>query len=220
MLNVQDFDRIYALQALPISEREKLIEKAEFKQLKVNTYLFKEDEDADKVWIVMSGKVKIFKLENGQEKLIGVYEKEEAILDSLILQEDSYPYNALTLSECELYSFDKSEFSKVLNNPQIALSIISALSKKLHEANINNLLLSTRSPKAKVAGLLLYYRDHQNEEEVSLKLIDMAKKLNLRIETVSRKLKELKDEELISRCGNGRIKIEDYEGLSAIYQQN
>ena len=46
---------------------------------------------------------------------------------------------------------------------------------------------------------------------------EIAEKINLRMETVSRKLKQLERDGIIKRKGKGKLQILDYAKLNAIF---
>ena len=53
------------------------------------------------------------------------------------------------------------------------------------------MILSAKEPEVRVAKLLLYEVEHVSSPEIDLRLEDIAASLNLRPETVSRKLREM-----------------------------
>jgi CRP/FNR family transcriptional regulator len=97
------------------------------------------------------------------------------------------------------------------------MNTIILLSKKLHDANERNMLLSTKDPMARLAGFLLYRVDRSIDDDVVLKLDDIAASVSLRTETVSRKLREMEREGLIERLGHARIRVLDRDSLKEIY---
>ena len=84
------------------------------------------------------------------------------------------------------------------------------------ESNRHAELLSTSSPKARIAGFLLYRKERTAERAVKLKLEDIAASVSLRPETVSRKLKELEREGIIQKTGQSSIEIINFSELRSI----
>ena len=70
---------------------------------------------------------------------------------------------------------------------------------------------------ARLAGFLLYRVDRSIDDDVVLKLDDIAASVSLRTETVSRKLREMEREGLIQRLGHARIRVLDRDSLKEIY---
>ena len=88
----------------------------------------------------------------------------------------------------------------------IALRVIGLLSRKLHNANERNLLLTVTDPGARIAGFLLYRSKRSASDTVTLRLGEIAASIHLRPETVSRRLKELERQGLIKRIGQSGIR--------------
>ncbi len=70
---------------------------------------------------------------------------------------------------------------------------------------------------ARLAGFLMYRVDRSPSDDIVLKLDDIAASVNLRTETVSRKLREMEKMRLIERLGHARIKVLDRDTLREIY---
>lgn len=199
--------------------RDRLMENAVIHTKKKNTYLFKEGEKVDRVWRISKGQVKLSKYDGeGHEQIIGIFSEEDAIWEGLFLKDSTYPYSAVCLTNVEVSSILTKDFSAALvSEPKAMMRIIEMLSKKLHDANERNIILSKKDPKAKIAGLLIYRKERTSNEEIYLKLEDIAASVNLRPETVSRKLREIENDGIIERKGHGRIRIIDFSSLMEIY---
>jgi CRP/FNR family transcriptional regulator len=70
---------------------------------------------------------------------------------------------------------------------------------------------------ARLAGFLMYRVDRSPTDDIVLKLDDIAASVSLRMETVSRKLRELEKMGLIERRGHAKIKVIDRDALREIY---
>ena len=101
----------------------------------------------------------------------------------------------------------------MLQDTSVAWSIITVLSRKLHDANERNMILSAKEPEVRVAKLLLYEVEHVSSPEIDLRLEDIAASLNLRPETVSRKLREMEKAGILKRTGKGKLHILDQEAI-------
>jgi len=192
----------------------------EVKKRKGN-FLFKEGEAADTIWVIQKGRVKLSHLASeGNEQIIGIFSKDEAIWEGVFLRDSKYPYSAVCLTGVTAYSFDAGEFRRLLGkNVSLATGIITLLSRKLHDANSRNRILSTKNPSARIAGLLIYNSERAEQPYINLKLEDMAASINLRQETCSRKLREMEEAGLIKRLGKGKLQVEDYDAIRRIYEE-
>lgn len=186
--------------------------------LKKGAIIFHEGDKADSLFLIQKGSMKLVNYDkDGNEKIIGVFMAGEAVWESLFLDKDAtYPYSGIALSDILYCCIERQTFEKIASSYPVSIRIICLLSKKLHDANQRNRVLALSTPKAKVAGLLLYRSQVQNSLTLHLKLDDMASSLSIRPETVSRKVGELIDEGYINKSGQSTFKILDIEGLNEI----
>ena len=77
--------------------------------------------------------------------------------------------------------------------------------------------LAAEDPSSRIAGFLLYSEERSTGEYLELKLDDIAASVNLRSETVSRKLREMENDGIIERVGKGKLTILDYKRLRRLY---
>ena len=78
--------------------------------------------------------------------------------------------------------------------------------------------LSVSDPVARIAGCLLYNEHRRTGEYIELTLEDIGTRVNLRMETVSRKLRDFKKAGLIERLGKGKLRIIDYKKVNEIFE--
>ena len=90
------------------------------------------------------------------------------------------------------------------------------LSQKLNEAAKKSIILSKSDPKKRVGSFILYRYKKSEENSIVLKLDDIAASINLRAETVSRKISELEKEGFIRKIGQSRIEIADLTSLKGL----
>ena len=197
---------------------ESLMEHAELENLKKNSYLFREGEPVDSICIIRKGRVKLCRNDSlGREQIVTILSDHDIIWEGMFLEGSIYPYSAMCLTNATICQIHRDDFKKVVNDPAAAMNTIILLSKKLHDANERNMLLSTKDPKARLAGFLMYRVDRSTGDDVILKLDDIAASVSLRTETVSRKLREMEKSGLIERLGHARIRVLDRDTLRDIY---
>lgn len=154
--------------------------------------LFHEGDPVAALFVVHEGKVKLSTWDSeGREQIVGIFGNGDAIWESLFLEDSAYPYSAVAVSDVSYCEFPKNEFEKAVADTPTALHLIALLSRKLHDANERNLILSTNNPEKRVAKFFLYRRQRSQEAVLRFRLDDIAASVSLRPETVSRKLKEL-----------------------------
>ncbi|MBP3196536.1 MAG: Crp/Fnr family transcriptional regulator [Butyrivibrio sp.] len=206
------------IEGLPVNAQVSLMEHSMHENLKKGSYLFREGETVDSICIIRKGRVKLCRYDSlGREQIITILADHDIIWEGMFLDGSIYPYSAVCLSNASICRIHRDDFIKVVDDPTAAMNIIIMLSKKLHDANERNMLLSTKDPMARLAGFLMYRVDRSATDDIVLKLDDIAASVNLRMETVSRKLRELEKMKLITRTGHGKIKVMNRDQLREIY---
>ncbi|MBR5731486.1 MAG: helix-turn-helix domain-containing protein [Firmicutes bacterium] len=141
----------------------------------------------------------------------------DTIWEGVFMDGSRYPYNAVCLTDVDCCKLLISDLEDVMKDPSVSLKVIALLSRKLHDANDRVMLLSTSSPKARLAGFLLNRSRHTSSDTVVLRLDDIAASIQLRPETVSRRIKEMEREGLLEKVGQSSIRIMDRAALEAVY---
>lgn len=220
---VQTKDLKYLLQIpflapLRESERRPLLERAVCYHREKGNYLFREGDPIDSIYILAQGMVKLSRIDNaGREQIIGIFSSKETIWESMFIENARYPYSAVCLEDTDVCRIARNDFENILRNPETSMSIIIMLSKKLRDANRRNVVLTTRDPLQRVAAFIIYRLEQgtpgYSASGILLTLDDIAGSVNLRPETVSRKIRILEEKGMIRRMGRSGIRVTDYAGL-------
>lgn len=199
---------------VPDEKRKKVTDRGRHFHKRKGSYLFRAGETVGDIWIIRSGKVKLcFSDSDGREVIIGIFSDGEAIWEGLFLGNSLYPYSARCLTTVNVCAVPVEDFQTMLQDTSVSWSIITVLSQKLHDANERNMILSAKEPSERIAKLLIYQIERASKAEIDLRLEDIAASLNLRPETVSRKLREMEKAGILTRLGKGRLSIVDTESL-------
>ena len=204
---------------LPEEKQAKVIKNSTTSNLLKEESLFVEGEEVDGIYIIRSGRVKLCTYDaEGKEQIITIFSEGDTIWEGILIEGSRYPYHAICLDDVICCKIFKTDLEEAMTDPAIALRVIGLLSKKLHNANERNMLLSITSPKSRIAGLILLRTHHAQTETLTLKLDDIAGSINLRPETISRKIKEMEREELIEKVGQSTIRILNRAALEELYK--
>ncbi len=165
--------------------------------------LFAEGEEAGGFYLVCCGKVKIYKLSTeGRERVLHVVTPGQTFADAAIFDQGSYPAFADTLTEAELYFFPKKEFLNLLGTQgQLAINMIAGLSRYLRQFTVQIEDLTFRDVPARLARYLLELSGHAAAVVLPVSKSQLASHLGTTGETLSRTLRKLADEGLISVQG-------------------
>lgn len=210
------------LEELNNDARNDILSRMHFFSLEKGELLFSEGEIADSLYIIRKGNIKLCTYDGeGKEQIVSIFSPGDTLWISVFLKGKTkviYPYSGVCLDDVVVGKMLREDFESLIHDTHTALEIIGLLSKKLHDANERNLILSVSDPKAKIARLFLYRLNHITGEVVKLKLEDIAAHVSLRPETVSRKLGELMDEQVIQKVGQSSFKITNLPRLVEISQ--
>lgn len=186
--------------------------------------LFSDGEEAKGFYVILSGKVKLFKISpEGKEQILHVVSAPDAFAEAALFLEGSYPAFAETLTDSQLLFFPKRNFIQLVErNPQLSVNMIVSLSHFLRKFASLIEELSLKEVSARVAKYLIDLslksaKEGRNPGEVDLDLSksQLASKLGTISETLSRSLAKMKAKKIIDVKRN-RILIINREALEAV----
>ena len=183
---------------------------------------FAEGDDGIGFYIVLSGKVKVFKLSpEGKEQIFHILEAPEPFAEAAVFAGEHYPASAQALSETLVLFFPRQKFVELINQePSLALSMLALLSRRLRKLTLLVESLSLKEVPGRLAAYLLYLHEHNHDSatiELDISKNQMAGLLGTIPETLSRILKRMNDENLI-KVTTRSIVILDKKGLADLSQ--
>ncbi|WP_069875002.1 Crp/Fnr family transcriptional regulator [Fusibacter sp. 3D3] len=187
--------------------------------------IFAQGQKANKLYIICSGKMKIFKNSlDGKEQILYILSAGDFIGAFNLLKEDEFDFNAVAIEDTQISTLEKAEFDKiVITNPQITLKIFEKAYERIIKAEALVERLSSKSPDAKIAGLLIDLVEdfgHKTEKgillELSISREEMGSYAGITRETMSRKLQLFQELGLIQLEGVKKILIYDVNKLKTM----
>lgn len=178
----------------------------------------------DYVGSIVSGVVKlIYTLPDGRRQMVGLLFPSDFIGRS---QSRTAKCDAVAAVETTLCRFRRGPFDRLMREtPNIEQRMLEMTQDELDAAREQMLLLGRKTAKERVASFLLTlferYRARDVEDggfiaSIPLSREDMAAYLGLTIETVSRRITELKKEGLIQLLDARTVRVSDLEALREI----
>lgn len=168
------------------------------------TLLFEDGADAVGFYVVVSGKVKVFKLSpEGKERVLHVVQPGQSFADAAIFADGCYPAFAETLSESILLFFPKRDFLDLLHrHAQLSINMIAGLSRYLRQFTVQIEDLTFRDVPARLARYLTEISGRSGARfDLPLSKAQLASNLGTTSETLSRTLRKLMDDEIVSVRG-------------------
>lgn len=207
-------------EAKALEELAKLSENRKSKAYKKKETVFYEGDYPNAVFMVTSGKVRTFKMNNeAKEYNTGLYGEGDFIGYMAVLEGGDYVETAEALETSEILRIPKEDFLDLLHkNRDVAARFIKMLAKNVVEKESQLLQLAYDSVRKRVADALVsLYKKYQKEEDghfkISISRSDLASMVGTSPETVIRTLSEFKEEGLITTSG-AAIDIEEIDKLA------
>jgi CRP/FNR family transcriptional regulator len=194
------------------------------KRVKRREILFTDGEEARGFYVVLSGKMKIYKVSpEGKEQILHIVSSPDAFAEAALFLEGTYPAFAEALSDSQLLFFPKRNFVQLIEkNPRLSINMIVTLSHYLRRFAMLVEELSLREVSSRIAKYLLDLSVRSMKEgripkevELDLSKTQLALRLGTISETLSRTLAKLKAKGLIDVRGN-RIQILNREALGEL----
>lgn len=198
------------------AERRALGEVCEVRSFTAGETLFLQDAPADGFFVVIAGKVKVYRLSpDGREQILHLFGPGELVGEVPVFQGGRYPASASAATRLTAVFVPRDGFRELGQaNPQLLLDLLAILSGRLRRFVhlIDDLAL--KEVGSRLARHLLDLRPSTSVREVVLdgSKLELASRIGTIAETLSRTLKKLQDADLIAVEGR-RIRLLDVAGL-------
>lgn len=179
--------------------------------------VYKAGDMSDSLYIVSKGRVRIYRLsESGKEQLVrflnpGDFTGELALFN--VGQHESFAEAAQDTEICMMRRSDLQEL--LVKYPSISLKILEEFSSRLQQSERQATRIATEKAETRLALFLAECADNQQSLEFVLPMSkkDLASYLGITPETVSRKLTDFENQQLIRQKDHKHIEILDLDGL-------
>lgn len=178
-----------------------------------------EGDEAEALYFVISGAVKVFKTSvEGKEQILGIIRPGESFNDVPVFDDAPNPASVQAMGDVVLYEIGKRELKALLqNHPQIALSTIKVLAGQVRSLVSLVEDLSFRQVIGRVAKILLEHASGEVGSVPRLTQQEMAAMAGSAREVVGRSLKALEEEGLI-KLNRQRVAITNKEALRGMVE--
>ena len=183
--------------------------------------LFSDGEKAVGFFVVLDGKVKVYKLSpEGKERILHIIHPGGTFAEAAIFADGLYPAYAEPLQSSKLLFLPKEGFLNLLmDNGRISINMIAGLSKFLRQFANQIEDLTFKDVPSRLARYLM---DLSEGVKVSVELpiskSQLASNLGTVSETLSRTLRKLSEDDLISVSGK-KVEILDFERLEELAEK-
>jgi CRP-like cAMP-binding protein len=215
----EDMLRLRALplfSGLPEEMIQRLLAKAIVRTHPRGTVLFVQDDPATNFYVIFSGWVKLYRLnEKGDEAIVEIFGLGESFAEGAMHGLGKYPVCAETVSECRLLEIPTDAFRNMIRSaPDLAINMLGSMAVRLKSFVRRTEQSHTKSAAQRVANFLLKFcPDDQTATTIHLpydKLL-IAGRLGMKPETFSRAMAKLR--EVGAKTEGHDVHIADVEAL-------
>jgi CRP/FNR family transcriptional regulator len=181
--------------------------------------LFREGDPAAGIFVLLKGRLKIYKLSpEGKEHILHVVHPGQAFAEAAVFMPGGYPAYAEALVNSRALLLPKKDFLELLRQePSISLSIIVTLSRYLKQFADRIEDLSLKDVSARLARWFLQTSAEKGRDFWDLEITkgELASQIGTVSETLSRTLRKFRESEWILVRGRF-VKILDRPALTAV----
>ena len=186
-----------------------------------------EEEFGDIVFIIVSGTVKITRVnDEGKEVILSLLGPGEIFGEMAILDGEARSANALAQEDCELLAIQRSEFLSMLRrNFKISFALMGELAKRLRKSDQQIEALSLSDAEHRIGVSILNLAEDMGvirKGQVTIEKLpfqqDIANMSGTSRETVSRVLKLFEDRHMITKVGH-TVVIPDYAFFKRLFDK-
>jgi len=204
--------------ALDDTELDSLAARSGMRSFENGQLLFSEGESCKGLYIVVSGRVRIFKTSiNGREQVLAVEGPGASVAELPVFDGGNYPASGSSAAErTEVLFVSRADLRAIcLEHPEVSLKLLQVVGARLRRlVGIIEELSFTTVRHRLISWLLRQAKEHGNVFTLAANHQELAAQIGTVRELVSRNLARLQAQSLIEM--NGReITILDQDGLEA-----
>jgi len=190
-----------------------------------NSMIILEEEMGDVVFIVMSGTVKITRVnDEGKEVILAMLGSGEVFGEMAILDGESRSANALSQENCEVITINREDFLNLLKtNNRVSLNLMTEFAIRLRKTDQQIEALSLDDAEHRIGVSILNLAEDMGvirHGAVTVENLpyqqDIANMAGTSRETVSRVMKIFEERGLITKSGH-KLSIPDYAFFKRIF---
>lgn len=211
-------------EGIPEQDRTALLGIATKRHFPKNRTLFSEGERAEGFYLLLSGRVKAYKISpDGKEHILHIFGPGEPVGEVPVFSGSEFPAFAETLKQSELLYFPRSRFLGLASRqPQVLLNMLATLSMRLRKFTQKIEQLSLKEVASRLSEALLEMAGEPagtkgKEEVIELRFTkgQLASQLGTTPETLSRTFQRMTRLGLI-RVEGKRVALLDRKALEGL----
>ena len=225
MLDIDFLKSVNIFSDLSDSELKSIQELCKTRKYPKNSMIILEEEMGDVVFIVMSGTIKITRVnDEGKEVILAMLGSGEVFGEMAILDGESRSANALSQENCEVVTINREDFLNLLKtNNKVSLNLMTEFAIRLRKSDQQIEALSLDDAEHRIGVSILNLAEELGVIRQGVVTVDnlpyqqdIANMAGTSRETVSRVMKIFEDRGLITKTGH-KLSIPDYAFFKRIF---
>ena len=217
---IGQINNIPLFQGLPQKQLAELTRIIVDRKYKHGELIFSEGDEASGFFVLLSGRLKIFKLSpDGKEQILHFVEPGDPFAEVAMFAGSHYPAHAEALKESQAIFFPRTAFEKLIKkNPDLAMNMLAILSQRLKYFSRLVEDLSLKEVPQRLAAYLLYLGGIGNNNlpiDLSISKGQLASLLGTIPETLSRILNKMASQGIIEVKGR-TMKLLNKDALKSL----
>lgn len=158
-----------------------------------NETIFLEGSQANSLYIVFTGKVKVFKLSRqGKEQILHILHPTDLLAEVPMFAGENYPANCAALEDTALLCLAREKLLLLIKaEPQIALNMLALQAKRLREFTLQLESVATQDTTERLTKYLQAHQDKAGVVKLDISLTALAKLLGVSRENLSRTISKM-----------------------------
>jgi len=217
-LNPDEFEKVSEVrffQGLDSADLEVLLKNAVVTEEEKGSLLFSQGDPADRFYIILEGRVKLFTAnEEGEESIVEIFNPTTSFAEAAMFASKRFPVNCETVIPSKLVRVDGDPFLAALrDNPRIGRTILSKMAKRYRRLLNEISQLKTQSPAQRLGAFFLSLAEDNEGEAVALPYDKnlIAARVGMKPESLSRALTRLR--EIGVDCQKRELIVDDLDKL-------
>jgi len=187
------------------SEKELVTTLAIAKSFHKGEPVFLENEPADTIYLIKSGKILLYKLsEDGKEIALDILHENDIFGENTLFEDANHTMNAKAMENTFVCTCSRRDLPELLKNPAISFKIIKVLGDKLNNYTEQMAMMAFQDVKGRILKTMIRLSKDYGEQtskgikiNVPLNHQDIANLVNASRVMVTNSLKDLREEELL-----------------------
>ncbi len=191
MEKIKKLQKCYLFSGIEPEFLKKIADNTDIVSFNENEFIFFEGEAGKHFYIILEGKVEIYKSSSDDREIIlRTIERDEIFAEVIIFEQDTYPATAKTLSKTKLLKFNKDDIIQMLENTEFRTQFIRTLFQKMRELGDRLKFLNSMDVEERFFFYLSSKFGKHQHYEINLSKKEFAREIGTIPETLSRMLKK------------------------------